>query len=478
MSNLFSSTKNKKEILTPDLLILGAGSGGFSAAITAAEEGASVVMVGEGTIGGTCVNTGCVPSKTLIRATETLYQAKASSRFKSIEASAKLTDWSALIAQKNDLVHDLRTAKYIDVLKAYHSLQYIEGHGKFVSDGVQVGEVLYHPKKVIIATGATASLPPIDGILDVPYLTNVSALDLEKQPESLLIIGGGVIGVELAQLFARAGTKVTICCRSRLLPTTEPEISAALATYLKEEGVEVCEGIGYQKIEKTSNSIKLTHIKEGFVATLEAEKVLVATGRKSNTSHMGLEDVGIELLKNGGIKTDAHKQTTNESVYAVGDVTGEDMFVYMAAYAGKIAAKNALHDHKISYDNHIMPTVVFSDPQVADVGLTEAQARAFGYDVKTSVLTLDHVPRYIAARDTRGLIKLVADAQTDKLLGAHILAPEAGDLIQSCVFALKGGLTITEIANTIYPYLTGVEGIKLAAQIFNKDVEKLSCCAG
>ncbi len=463
---------------TPDLLIIGAGSAGFSAAITAAEEGASVVMVGEDIIGGTCVNTGCIPSKTLIRATETLYQAKQASRFQGIEANAHLTSWAALVKQKQKLVETLRATKYTDILEAYPTIHYVEGRGKFVSGGIQVGKVLYTPKKVIIATGASASVPPIEGIEHVPYLTNVSALDLDKQPKSLLVIGGGVIGVELSQMFVRAGTKVHICCRSHLLPTTEPEISAALVSYLQEEDINVYEGIAYQKIEKMGNGIKLTYVKEGSVSIIEAEYVLVATGRKPNTDNMGLEKAGIELLRNEGIKTNSYKQTTKEGVYAIGDVTGTDMFVYMAAYGGKIAAKNALHGQRFSYDNQIMPTVVFSDPQVADVGLTERHARSLGHSVKTSILTLDHVPRYIAARDTRGLIKLVANSETNKLLGAHILAPEAGDLIQTCVFALKGGLTISEIAETIYPYLTGAEGIKLAAQIFDKDIQKLSCCAG
>jgi len=473
-----SASPQNNNTSSPDLLVIGAGSGGFSSAITAAENGASVVIAGEGTIGGTCVNVGCIPSKTMIRATETLHQASRASRFNGVEANAKITNWQALVAQKQALVDELRSAKYIDVLPAYNNVTYVEGRTVFTNDGAMVGDALYTPKKIIIATGSSASLPLIDGMENTPYLTSTTALELHQQPNSLLVIGGGVIGVELGQMFARAGTEVTLCCRTRLVPTSEPEISKSLAEFLQEEGIEVCQGLGYQKIETIKDGIRLTYSKDGETYTIDAEQVLIATGRKPNTANMGLEDAGISLIKNGGIDVNEFMQTTREDVYAVGDVTGVDMYVYMAAYGGKLAALNAVTENDHAYDNSIMPSVIFTDPQVADVGLTESAAKEQGYDVKTSVITLDHVPRFIAARDTRGLIKLVADNKTDTLLGAHILAPEAGDLIQTIVIAMKAGFTTEALASTIFPYLTGVEGIKLAAQTFDKDVSKLSCCAG
>ncbi|MDE2495858.1 MAG: FAD-dependent oxidoreductase, partial [Alphaproteobacteria bacterium] len=204
----------------------------------------------------------------------------------------------------------------------------------------------------------------------------------------------------------------------------------------------------------------------------------VATGRQPNTAGMGLENAGVALLPNGGIKVDDRMRTTKAGVYAAGDVTGRDQFVYMAAYGAKIAAENALNGNSRRYDATAMPAVVFTDPQAASVGLTEAQARQRGLRVKTAVLPLAHVPRAAAAYDTRGLIKLVADADGDALLGAHILAPEGADSIQTAALAIKCGLTVEQLAGTIFPYLTTVEGLKLAAQAFTKDVTKLSCCAG
>jgi mercuric reductase len=217
---------------------------------------------------------------------------------------------------------------------------------------------------------------------------------------------------------------------------------------------------------------------DGSTETLEAQRALLSAGRKANTGGLGLEEAGVALLPNGGIKVDDRMRTSKAGVYAAGDVTGRDQFVYMAAYGAKIAASNVMNGDGRSYDNLAMPAVVFTDPQVASVGLTEAAAMVQGTDVKTSVLSLDNVPRALAARDTRGLIKLVADSATNKLIGAHILAPEGADSIQTAAIAIKQGMTYAELGEMIFPYLTTVEGLKLAAQTFDMDVSKLSCCAG
>ena len=462
-----------------DIAVIGAGSAGFSAAITAAEEGAQVALVGHGTIGGTCVNIGCVPSKALIRAAEALHSAHAANRFKGIDASAKVTDWKAIVQQKQELVDSLRKAKYSDLLPAYNSIAYLEGNASFGEDGaLLVDGKQFSASKIIITTGARPALPSIQGINDVPYLTSTTALELQELPKSLLIIGAGFIGVEIAQLFARAGAKVTVVSRSGLLPQAEPEISEALTRYFMDEGINVVSGIAYERIEADSGTIRLHVMNNGKPTTITTEKVLIATGRTANTESLNLGFAGIESAKNNSVKVDPQMRSTRDGVYAAGDVTDQDQFVYMAAYGAKIAAKNALNGNSLSYDNSIMPSVVFSDPQVASVGLTEAEARSQGINVKTSVLTLDNVPRAIAARDTRGLIKLIAESKTGKLLGAHILAPEGSDSIQTAAMAIKAGMTYQDMASMIFPYLTTVEGLKLAAQKFDKDVKMLSCCAG
>jgi mercury(II) reductase len=461
-----------------DLAVIGAGSAGFSAAITAAEQGAHVALIGHGTIGGTCVNTGCVPSKNLIRATEALHQAQTASRFSGIRGDGSVDDWRAVIGQKDALVTSLRQAKYLDLLPHYNSVAYLEGRARLANGTVSLDGDVVKAGKSIITTGASPSLPPIPGIEGVPYLTSTTALELERLPNSLLVVGGGYIGCELGQMFGRAGVKVTIVDIVPILSAGEPEISGALAEYFSEEGIVVRESVKTNAVRKTDRGIALDISADGKDETLEAEIVLITTGRRPNTEGLGLAEAGVGLFPNGGIKVDDRMRTTRLGVYAAGDVTGRDQFVYMAAYGAKIAAKNALNGDSLRYDNHAMPAVVFTDPQVASVGLTEAAARAAGHDVQTSLLPLNQVPRALAARDTRGLIKLVADRRTRKLLGAHILAPEGADSIQTAVMALKADLTVEQLGETIFPYLTTVEGLKLAALSFEKDVAKLSCCAG
>jgi mercuric reductase len=330
--------------------------------------------------------------------------------------------------------------------------------------------------KIIITTGTSATIPLIDGIDTVPYLTSTEAFELDQLPESIIVIGGGVIGCEVGQMFARFGSRVTILCRSRLLSNAEPEISENLEQHLQAEGITVVCGAVYKSIKK-EDGICLCYEHDGETFHLRAQHLLIATGRHANTQGFGLEELGVEI-EHGNIVTNENMQTTHPHIYAAGDVTGHDLYVYMAAYGGKIAAINAINSNSRTYDASSMPHVVFTDPQAASVGLTEQQAVNQGIKVKTSVLSLDNVPRALAALDTRGLIKLVAEVQSKRLVGAHILAPEGADSIQTMAIAIKQGLTVEDLADTIFPYLTTVEGLKLAAQTFDKDVSKLSCCAG
>jgi mercury(II) reductase len=461
-----------------DIVVIGAGSAGFSAAIAAAEDGARVALIGHGVIGGTCVNVGCVPSKTLIRAAQALHDAGAAARFAGIRAKGHLEDWRAVVRQKDELVADLRESKYADLLPAYNTIRYIEGRARLAEGGVVVNDDLIKAGRAVITTGARPAAPSIPGIDEVDYLTSTSALSLERLPRSLLIVGGGFIAAELAQMFARMGVNVTIVCRSRLLPRAEPEISDTLSACFRDEDIQLRCGVAYQSVRKTDAGISLAVRKDGREEILTAERLLVAAGRAPNVEGLGLREAGVAQAPSGAVRVDDRMRTTRAGLYAAGDVTGADQFVYMAAYGAKIAAKNALNGDSLRYDHTAMPAVVFTDPQVASVGMTEAEARAAGRRVLTSVLPLSAVPRALAARDVRGLIKLVADESTRKLIGAHILAPEGADCIQTAALAIRQGLTVDDLADAIFPYLTTVEGLKLAALAFTKDIAKLSCCAG
>lgn len=462
-----------------DLAVIGAGSAGFSAAITAAEAGKRVALIGHGTIGGTCVNVGCVPSKTMIRAAEALHGAKAAERFPGLQGAARVDDWAALVAAKDDLVGTLREKKYADLLPGYENITYIdEGPARLVDGGVEIGGRKVTAPKVIIATGGRPAVPDIAGLEAVPTLDSTQLLDLETLPESLIFLGGGYIGVELAQMMARMGVAVTIVCRSRLLPQAEPEVSEALTAALRAEGLTILDGVTYDSAQRDGDRAVLAVTVDGARRKLTAGRLVLTTGRAPNTEGLGLAEMDIETDARGAIRVGDDMATTRPGIYAAGDVTERDQFVYMAAYGAKLAARNAVLGGAERYDNVAMPWVVFTDPQVAGVGLTEAQAVATGHEVKTSVLGLENVPRALAARDTRGLIKLVADARTDRLLGGVILAPEGSDSVQTLVLALKFGMTTKALGEPIFPYLTTVEGLKLAAQTFDKDVAKLSCCAG
>ena len=463
-----------------DVLVLGGGSAGFAAAIKGADLGARVAIAEGGTLGGTCVNVGCVPSKTLIRAAEAQHR-RVRHGFRGIPTTDGQPDWPTVRAEKDALVAELRQTKYWNVLRAYPSITLIEeratlasGHEVRLASGRTVTA-----DKIVVTTGASPWAPPIPGLVEAGSLDNASAMALEHLPESLIVIGASAVGLELAQMFARLGARVTVLeALPRVVPAEDADIGNALGDYLRSEGLEVHTEIQIDRVSRGSDGYAVRFRAARETRTARADQLLVATGRRANTTGFGLEWVGVALGKKGEIAVNEFLQTTNSDVYAAGDVIGDPMFVYVAAYGGSLAAENALTGNGRRYDLSALPKVTFTDPAVASVGLTEDQARTQGIEPLASKLPLEHVPRALAARDTRGFIKLVADAGTKKIIGGHILAAEAGEMITEPALAIKFGLTIEDLTSTFHPYLTLSEGIKLAAQTFTKDVAKLSCCAG
>jgi len=462
-----------------DLAIVGGGSAGFAAAIKGADLGARVAMAEGGTLGGTCVNVGCVPSKTLIRAAEAQHR-RAHHGFRGIPTSDGRPDWRTVRAEKDALVAELRQSKYWNVLHAYPSITLFRERATLVSARevrLAAGRTLT-AGKIVVTTGASPWSPLIPGLAEAGYLDNTSAMMLERLPQSLIVIGGSAVGLELAQMFARLGVRVTVLeALPRVVPGEDPDIGNALGDYLRSEGLEVHTDIRIDQADRGSEGYTVRFRAGLETRTVRADQVLVATGRRANTAGFGLEGVGVILGTKGEIVVNEFLQTTNRDVYAAGDVIGDPMFVYVAAYGGALAAENALTERRRRYDLSTLPKVTFTDPAVASVGLREDQARAQGTDALVSKLPLEHVPRSLAARDTRGFVKLVADARTKKIIGAHILAAEAGEMITEPALAIKFGLTIEDLTSTLHPYLTLSEGIKLAGQAFTKAIEKLSCCA-
>ncbi|MHA1214742.1 MAG: mercury(II) reductase [Candidatus Hodarchaeales archaeon] len=464
-----------------DLIVIGTGGGGMAAAIKGAELGFKVAIIESGTVGGTCVNIGCIPSKALIHATKAYFSAGHHS-FKGIMTQVNGIEWKTLIEEKNELVNDLRQKKYIDVLSSYEGkIELISGKAALKKgNSVVVEGKTITAKKIVLATGAKPKILPM--FKDIEVLDSTSALSMKHLPESIIVVGGRAVALELGQMLSRAGTDVTILQRSpRILPEHEPEISESLKQYLQAEGLRIYTNVKIRKVTKEAGAKTIVTSISGKETTFKAKEILLAVGKDPNTKNMGLEDVGVKLDEKGFILIDEHLQTSNPHVYAAGDVTVHPKFVYVAATAGGIAAENALNGNQKKFDLSVLPTVVFTDPQVAVVGLTESEAKEQGYNVKTTLLSMEHVPHAITSRNKRGLIKLVVDKDSNRLLGAHILAPNAGDIIQVATFMVKFGMqhgvTIDDLLSTQFPYLTQVEALKLAAQTFDKDVSKLSCCA-
>ncbi len=465
-----------------DLIIIGGGSAAFSAAIKAESLGLNTLMVNAGLdFGGTCVNVGCVPSKNLIRAGEAAYHAT-HSNFSSIQPKGVDIDFKQIIQDKKQLVATLQQKKYLDVVSDFQHLTMIEGWAEFIDEKTILvnGEDKYAAIKFIIATGSTTNIPEIEGLNEIGYLTNVSLFDLEEQPESITIMGAGYIGLEIAMAYNRLGTKVHIIeFTDRVLRSQTPDVSEELEKQMRREDIEILPNFRAVKFEKEGTDT-IIHCKcpdGSFTKIVEPGKVVIATGTRANTFKLGLQNIGLQLTEKGHIIVNEKMETNLSNVYAAGDVINTPSFVYTAATEGNAAAENAFTGAGKTVEYSSLPWVVFTDPQVAGAGLDEVQAEAQGIPFEVSKLALEHVPRAIAANDTRGFIKLIRNSETDKLIGARIVAPEGGELIQQLTMAIKYGITVNDLAESFYPYLTLGEGIKLAAITFGKDISKLSCCA-
>jgi len=459
--------------------IIGTGSAAFAAAIRASEEGARVTLIEAGdVIGGTCVNVGCVPSKILIRAAH-IRQCAAHHAFDGLARHAMTLDNATRVAQQQARVEELRRAKYEDILESNPHINLVRGRARFADAHTLIvtrpggGEQRIAADRILIATGRRPAIPAVPGLEGAPYWTSTEALAARELPEHLIVYGGSVVAVELAQAFQRLGSKVTLVARSTLLSKEDPAIGEGLKEVLEDEGMRVLTHAEVSGVRHDGQHFRVTAGNE----TLIGDRLMIATGRQPNTHGLDLNKAGVATDARGAIVVDDHLRTNVEHIYAAGDCTNAPQFVYVAAAAGTRAAIN-MTGGDAALDLSAMPAVVFTDPQVASVGLTEAQARAKGMVTDSRTLTLDNVPRALANFETRGFIKLVAEKDSGRLVGAQILAPGAGEIIQTAALAVRAQMTVKELANQFFPYLTMVEGLKLCSQTFTKNVKQLSCCAG
>ena len=479
----YSSTVIDQPTASPSnsihVAIVGSGAAAMAAALKAVERGARVTLIESGTIGGTCVNVGCVPSKVMIRAAHVAHVRRVSPFDAGISTSEPVIARDILLLQQQRLVDDLRRAKYENILNSNVSIHVMHGRARFknpstlcvtAADGVEC-EVAFD--RCLIATGASAAQPNIPGLKDSPYWTSTEALASGAIPASLAVIGSSVVAVELAQAFARLGSKVVILARTTLFVRDDPAIGEAITAALRSETVEVWENTQATEVQFSEGSFKITTER----GALCVERLLIAAGRVANTQSLGLDAAGVQTSSNGAIMVDDGMRSSVPGIYAAGDCTNQPQYVYVAAAAGTRAAIN-MTDGAALLDLSSMPSVVFTEPQIAMVGLSEADALDRGIKTESRSLSLDNVPRALANFDTRGFIKLVAEAGTGRLLGVQAVADNAGELIQTAAIAIRMRMSVQDLADQLFPYLTMVEGIKLAAQTFTKDVSQLSCCAG
>lgn len=460
------------------IAVIGSGGSAMAAALKSAERGAWVTLIERGTIGGTCVNVGCVPSKIMIRAAHVAHLRRTSPFDEGIAAVEPYIDRPRLLAQQQARVDELRHAKYEGILEDNPAITVLQGEARFIdantlqvtgADGTE-SEVCFD--RAFIGTGARPTIPPVPGLSDTPYWTSTTALASDIIPDRLTVIGASVVAVELAQAFARLGSEVTILARSRLVSREDPAVGEAIETAFQAEGVKVLNNTQASQISYTNEEFVLAT----NAGELRADRLLVAVGRTPNTDRLNLEAIGVETARRA-ILVDDCLRTTVPDIYAAGDCTDQPQFVYVAAAGGSRAAVN-MTGGDARLDLSAMPEVVFTDPQIATVGLSEADAEARGFVTDSRTLTLDNVPRALVNFDTGGFIKMVAERESGRLLGVQSVAGEAGELIQTAVMALRARMTVNEIADELFPYLTMVEGLKLCAQTFTKDVKQLSCCAG
>jgi mercuric reductase len=461
-----------------DFAIIGGGAAAFAAAIKASEFEAKTAMIEKGELGGTCVNVGCVPTKFLLTVAEKYHSAN-QNYFKGITIREAFFNFAELVNQKNKIISQERQAKYTNVLSSYPNVSLIKGEANFISKNqLNVNGQTIEADKLLIATGSSAQAIPIPGLDKVNYLTNIEALELFDLPKSLIVIGGRALGLEFAQIYSRFGTKVTVLQRSStIIPNEEPEISKALEKYLEDEGINILTNVKVQEVGKKANNI-FVKVKLGEeLKELQAEKLLMATGRKANTANLGLEKAGIEVDRKGFVVVNDKLQTNLAHVYAAGDVIGQPMLETVAAKEGSIAAFNAMSPiKKKTMDYAAIPHAVFTDPSVASVGLTDKQVNEAGVSCKCRTLEMSVVPKAKITQDSRGLIKIVTNAQTEQILGIHILSPLAHELIHEATLAVKFKLTLDDIIDTVHIFPTLSESIKIAAQSFKRDISKMSCC--
>jgi pyruvate/2-oxoglutarate dehydrogenase complex dihydrolipoamide dehydrogenase (E3) component len=463
--------------LTPDICIIGGGSGGLTVAAGAAQLGAKVVLIEAGEMGGDCLNNGCVPSKSLLAAAHAAAHARSADKF-GISFAEPMVDRAGVARHVAEVIAGIAPHDSVERFEGL-GVTVIRDHAVFVGpDEVAAGGKRIKAKRFVVATGSQPFVPPIAGLDQVPYLTNESIFAVTEPIEHLVVIGGGPIGVELAQAQARLGAKVTLVEMARLLPKDDADLVAYVRRALLGDGIRLCEGTSVVRIEKSEGSLSIQLAQnDGQTEALKASHVLVAVGRRANTAGLGLDKAGVDL-NGASIKVDARLRTTNRNTFAIGDCTGGPAFTHVAGYHGGVVLRNILFRLPDKVNPDILPWVTFSDPELAYVGLSEIAARGRFKDVRVEQLDFSANDRARTERHTDGLIKIVLRSN-GQILGVGIVGPQAGELLAPWCLAIGRRLKLSAMAGLLLPYPTlseiskRVAGNYYAPRLFSPGVRAL-----
>ncbi len=446
-----------------DLIVIGGGTAGSSVMHKAAAKGWKTAIIEADSLGGTCVNVGCIPSKALIKSARVLRQVQDAAEF-GVHTGTPRVDWDYIIKRKDQLVGAMRDGGYRGVQKN-KNITLIEGEASFAGPGrIVVNGQTVSAQRVVIAAGARPALPRVKGLEETAFLTSTTIMELEKLPESLLIIGGGIIALEFSQLFARLGVEVTILQQNdRLVPQVEEDIAAAVEKILKNEGIKVVTGARVAAIGREGSSIFALEDSSGRKLYYRAEKLLVAAGRTPNSDRLNLETAGVKVDDQGYIKVDSAFRTGAENTWAVGDIIGGPMFTHKAWHDGFLLAGHLVEGEEINSEGRLVPFAIFTDPEIAGVGLAEREAAAAGLEISIQRYNFSDHGRSMVDGKLSGFIKLISSKSSGKLLGAHIIGSEAAELLHELIAAIRFGATLNDLQDMMHIHPTLAEAVNSAS---------------
>ena len=447
-----------------DLIVLGGGMAGLPVSIKSAHNGLKTALIEDDLLGGTCLNRGCIPTKTMIRSAEVANLVQRADEFGIEREGGVQTDMEAVVERQQHVVESIRDGAY-DNVRSTEGLDLIEGRGSFESaTEIAVGDRTVNAEKIVVNTGARPATPPIEGLDSVPTLDSTSALELSEVPDHLVVVGGGYVGTEYAQMYARFGADVTMFQRSeRLLPQEEPDVSSVIQSVFESEGMDVRTNTSVKQLESTDAGIEVSVEEDGETRSVKVSDVLIAAGRQPNSDGIGLEEADVETDEKGFIEVDEQFQTTADSVYALGDVVGGPMFTHSARDDAALLSRHLNEGETIDAHDRVIPHAVFTDPQVGRVGLTEDQANEQGYEVMIGRSEYAEQGKPKALGETEGFVKIVSHAETGEILGGHIVGEQGADLIHEIAVAMNLGGTAQDIAETIHIHPTLPEVVNSAA---------------